>query len=200
VSIFYGDLPDALRTRKEPVKDAPPAMLAGMGALAALIVIFGVAPQLLMKWVVAPAAQGLGMAWQGTVTWLGLQTGSVSLPVTAGAGMTLLAALVGWAFYAMTRTNRPASRASGKGELVFTGGDPLPEGDRVGSVDFSELAGSTIGPVYRYLNPDPVYDGVWRLTRSAGQKLVQMVSGLESHALLASLVAVIVLAAVAWIW
>ena len=199
VSIFYGDLPEALRERKEPVKDAPPAMLAGMGALAVLIVIFGVAPQLLMKWVVAPAAQGLGMAWQGTVTWLGLQSGTVSLPVTAGAGMTLLAALVGWAFYAMTRS-QPAAHPGGKGELVFTGGDPLPEGDRVGSVDFSELAGSTIGPVYRYLNPDPVYDRIWRLARSAGQKLVQLAAGIESHALLASLLAVIVLAAAVWIW
>jgi multicomponent Na+:H+ antiporter subunit A len=200
VSVFYGDLPDTLRLRERPINDAPPAMLAGMGALAGLIVIFGAAPQILMKWVVAPAAQALGMAWQGTVTWLGLQTRSVSLPVTAGAGMTLLAALVGWAFYGLIRNNSTASRKGDRGVQVFTGGDPLPEGDRVGSVDFSELAGSTIGPVYRYLDPDPVYVGVWRMARSAGQKLVQVAAGLERHALLTSLVAIIVLAAAAWIW
>jgi multicomponent K+:H+ antiporter subunit A len=198
VSIFYGDLPDTLRERH--ITEAPPAMLAGMGALAGLIVIFGVAPQLLLKWVVAPAAQALGMAWQGTVTWLGLQTGSVALPVTAGAGITLLAALVGWAFYSMTRAGAPASRKGSSTVEVFTGGDPLSQGDRVGTVDFSELVGSTIGPVYRFLDPDPIYDGIWRLARSAGQKVVQMAVGLERHALLASLVAVIVLAAAAWIW
>jgi multicomponent Na+:H+ antiporter subunit A len=200
VSIFYGDLPEALRNRKEPVKDAPPAMLAGMAVLAGLIVIFGVAPQLLMGWVVAPAAQALGMAWQGTVTWLGLQTGSVSLPVTAGAGITLLAALAGLAFYGLTRNNSAASRKNASNVEVFTGGDPLPEGDRVGSVDFSELAGTTIGPVYRFLDPDPVFNWIWRLARSTGQKVVQIGAGLEGHALLASLVVVIVLAAAAWIW
>ena len=41
---------------------------------------------------------------------------------------------------------------------------------------------------------------IWRLARSAGQKLAQLAAGLEGHALLASLVVVIVLAAAAWIW
>ncbi len=93
-----------------------------------------------------------------------------------------------------------SARKSGRDVQVFTGGDPLPEGDRVGSVDFSELAGSTIGPVYRYLDPDPLYVGAWRLARSAGQKLTQVAAGLEGHALLAALVAIVVLAAAAWIW
>ena len=188
-------MPESLDNR--PIKDVPPAMLAGMGALAGLIVIFGVAPQLLMKWLVAPAAQGLGMAWQGTVTWLGLQSGSVSLPVTAGAAMTLLAALLGWVFYAITR---PTPTSRGGTVQVFTGGDPLPEGDRVGAVDFSELAGTTIGPAYRFMDPDPIYMGIWRLARSAGQKVTRAAAGLEQHALLVSLIAVVCLAAAAWIW
>ena len=114
--------------------------------------------------------------------------------------MTLLAALAGLAFYGLTRNNSTASRKNASKVEVFTGGDPLPEGDRVGSVDFSELAGTTIGPVYRFLDPDPVFNWIWRLARSTGQKVVQIGAGMEGHALLASLVVVIVLAAAAWIW
>ena len=153
-----------------------------------------------MEWVVAPAAQALGMAWQGTLTWFGLQSGSVSLPVTAGAGITLLAVLAGLAFYGLTRSQASSSRKNAGNVEVFTGGDPLPEGDRVGSVDFSELAGTVIEPAYRFLDPDPFYIGIWRLARSTGQKVVQIGAGLEGHALLTSLVVVIVLAAAAWIW
>lgn len=192
VSVFHGEMPESLRHR--PVGDASPAMLAGMGALAALAVIFGIAPQLLMRWIVAPAAQGLGFTWQGAVTWLGLQAGAVGLPVTAGAVITLLALLVGWAFYAMRRP-------SGSSEVaVFTGGDPLPEGDRVGTVDFSELASSTFTPAFRLLDPDPAFRALWNAAGAAGQWVARVTDLLERRAILASLVMVVILAAAVWIW
>ncbi len=192
VSVFHGEVPRELRARS--IHDAPPAMLAGMSVLAALAVLFGVAPQLLMRWLVAPATQALGMAWQGTLTWLGLQTGSAGLPVTVGAGITLLAALIGWAFYGLTRT------ATGPGEQIFTGGEALPEGDRVGAVDFSELAGDTFGPAFRWLNPDPLYRRLYAAAGSGGSLLARSLGVLERHALIASLVLVVILAAMVWIW
>lgn len=192
VSVFHGELPASLRGR--PVRDASPAMLAGMGALAILALAFGVAPQLLVRWIVAPAAQGLGFAWQGAVTWLGLQSGSVGLPVTAGAAITLLAVLAGWGFYSITRAS-----SSGSAQ-VFTGGDPLPEGDRVGSVDFSELAGDTFKPAFRLLDPDPVYRALWNAAGAAGRGLARAAAVLERHALVSSLVLVVLLAAAVWVW
>jgi multicomponent Na+:H+ antiporter subunit A len=192
VSIFYGEMPEALR--KKTLQDASPAMLAGMGALAGLALVFGVAPQILMRWVVAPASQALNHPWQGTVSWLGLQIGTAGLPVSAGALMALLAVLVGWAFYAVTRS-APAGKTQ-----AFTGGDPLPEGDRVDAVDFSEIASTTFAPAYRIFDPDPLYLAIWRFARLSGQWLTQQVSVLEKHALTAALVGVLVLAAVMWIW
>lgn len=192
VSVFYGQLPDELSRR--PLCDASPAMLAGMGFLATLALVFGLAPQLLVKWLVAPAAQALGMPWPGEVTWLGLQTGALSLPVTAAAGITMLAGLAGWAFYAMTRASRRSD------VQVFTGGDPLPESDRVGTVDFSELAGTAFGPAFRLFDPDPWYLHLWGGLRVAAQWAAARAAGLERHALLASALCVLLLAAAMLIW
>ncbi|HKN11472.1 MAG TPA: NADH-quinone oxidoreductase subunit L, partial [Pseudomonadota bacterium] len=44
---------------------------------------------------------------------------------------------------------------------VFTGGDPLPEGDTLGAADFAEMAEAAFEPVYS-LDPDPLYLLIWR--------------------------------------
>jgi hypothetical protein len=149
------------------------------------------------------------MTWQGTVSWFGLQTGSLDLPVTAGAGITLLAVLFGWAFYAVFRSTRTArsTRATRSGQVgrdgsvqVFTGGDPLPSGDHLGAVDFAELAETTFAPVNRLLNPDPMYLAVWRAVRSSSQWVTFQAAALERHVLLACLILVALMAAAVWIW
>lgn len=192
VSVFYGRLPDELRG--QDIHDASPTMLAGMGFLAVLALVFGLAPQLLMKWLVVPAGQGLGMAWPVEVTWLGLQTGAMTLLTTAAAGITVLAFGAGWVFYRLTR------RARSSDVPVFTGGDPLPEGDRVGAVDFSELAGTTFGAAYRLLDPDPLYLGVWRGLQAAAGWAADRARGLENRAVLVWIVGALLLAAAMWIW
>ncbi len=192
VSVFYGRLPDELRG--QDIHDASPTMLAGMGFLAALALVFGLAPQLLMKWLVVPAGQGLGVGWPVEVTWLGLQTGAMTLLITAAAGITVLAVGVGWVFYRLTR------RAHSSDVPVFTGGDPLPEDDRVGAVDFSELAGTTFGAAYRLMDPDPLYLGVWRGLRTAAGWAADRARWLENRAVLVWIVGALLLAAAMWIW
>lgn len=192
VSVFHGEMPEELSQKH--LQDASPAMLGGMGVLAGLALLFGVAPQILMKWVVSPAAESMNMAWQGSVSWLGIQTGELNLPVTAGAVIPILAALIGWVVFAGMRSKR------GGTVPVFTGGDPLPEGERVGAVDFSELADTTFTPVYRVLDPDPFYLVVWRGFRAFGGRLASGSIGLENRALLACLLLVLVMAAAVWVW
>jgi len=193
VSVFHGELPEGLR--KKHIGDASPEMLTGMGVLAALAVVFGVAPQVLMNWVVVPTTQSLGMAWLGSVTWLGIQTGTLDLPVTAGAVITLLAALIGWIFYSLTRIS-----SKNNGVQIFTGGDPLPAGDRVDAVDFAELVETSFTPAYRLLDPDPVYMAIWRAIRWCGSWAGKRAAVLEQHALLAGLILAAGMAIVVWIW
>lgn len=192
VSVFYGELPESLN--QKPIRDAAPSMLAGMGILATLALVFGIAPQILVRWLAAPAAQALGFDWQGTITWFGLQLGPVGLPVTAGAAITLLAVLAGWGFYTLTRPARASDVP------IFTGGDPLPEDDRVGTVDFSELAGTTFAPAFRLLNPDPIYRWLWNAASAAGRGAARACELLERHALVSALVLVAILAAAVWVW
>lgn len=192
VSVFHGDMPEELSQKH--IQDASPAMLGGMGVLAGLALLFGIAPQILMKWVISPAATAMNMVWQGSVSWLGIQTGELNLPVTVGALFPILAALIGWAVYAGMRSKR------GGTVQVFTGGDPLPEGDRVGAVDFSELADTTFTPVYRVLDPDPLYVVAWRGLRALGGRLASGSLGLENRAHLACLLLALVMAAAVWVW
>ena len=83
VTIFYGEMPPWLRA--QDVREAPLAMAAGMGLLAAACIVFGVTP---------PAAPGPGrgarlgeprLTNRINLSWFGLSTASGSLQVTAGS-------------------------------------------------------------------------------------------------------------------
>ncbi len=181
VSTFYGNLPECLRDQH--LHEAEPSMLGGMGALAALCVLFGLAPQILMQTVVAPAVNGLGFAWAVNLSWLGLQTTSAGVQVTLGAAIAVLALLAGWLGYSLSRP------ASAKPAGLFTGGDPLPASAGVSVVDFAALAETTFTPIYAVTNPDRLYLALWQgLKTLAGQfdRLLNPLS--ETYPLLATLV------------
>ncbi len=192
VSIFYGELPDELK--KQKVHDPAPSMQWGMGLLGALCVLFGVAPQILMQWVVAPAVQALGFDWAVTLSWLGVLTGSAGAQVTVGAGLALIAVIAGFGVYRLARPPR------GEPVHVFTGGDPLPvPGDAVGAIDFAALAEASFDPLYKATDPDPVYLAGWRgLCRSAGE-VNRALRPLEANRpLVAALICAGVIALVFW--
>jgi multicomponent Na+:H+ antiporter subunit A len=153
VNAFYGVMPAELKDRH--LHEASPTMLAGMGIMAALCVVFGIAPQLLMAPVIAPAAASLGFGWKIDMTWLGVLTGRGTVEVTVGALVASAAVAVGLFVYGL-------GKAPAKGAVsVFTGGDPLPVGDRPGAVDFAGMAEHAFAPVY-YATPDPFYQAAWR--------------------------------------
>ena len=194
VSVFYGELPPALRER--PVREAAPSMLTGMGVLAALCLVFGIAPQILMSYCVAPAVRSLGLAWEVSLSWLGLQTSSAGAQVSLGAGFALLAALAGYVLYLAARPAQ--SEAVG----VFTGGDSLALADGTFSVeDFSDLASHALEPVYAAANPDPLYLTLWRGLRG----LAGMVDGVltpwaEGRPILTALAVIVVVAVLTLVW
>ena len=153
VSVFFGS--GAPEVRAEHIHEVAPSMRLGMGVLGALCVVFGVAPQVLMRVVVEPAVRALGFTWQIQMTWFGVVTGSGAVGVTAGAAAVVAGAALGAAAFGFTH-------APVRGPvLVFTGGDPLPEDEALGAVDFTEIAEAAFSPVYR-LDPDPLYLRIWR--------------------------------------
>ncbi|HYH38539.1 MAG TPA: NADH-quinone oxidoreductase subunit L [Azospirillum sp.] len=191
VNAFYGAPSAALAGRT--IHDAPPSMMVGMGAMAALCLVFGLAPQLLMLPIVAPAVRSLGFGWSVEMGWLGILTSQGTLAVTVGAGAVLVSGLLGLAVY------RLAQAPAGGLVSVYSGGEPLPAGDRPGAVDFAGMAEHAFHPVYS-LDPDPLYRTLWHgLTRIAGRARVLARATLEDRPSLAIGLAAAALAAGVWL-
>lgn len=152
VSVFFGEMP--IELKKQEIKDASPLMLAGMGVLAAASLLFGIAPQLLVKWIAAPALSAMNVSLPTDVTFLGLQVNGGGAPITAGAILTVSVLVVVAFIFLLRKPNL-------EGVSSFTGGDPLPESNSLNTVDFSEFAGKEFAPAIRVLDPDPVYLGIW---------------------------------------
>ncbi len=194
VSVFYGERP--LDLAGKHVHEAGPTMRAGMWTLAGLSLLFGIAPQILMKWIVAPAVSTLGFAPAVKTSWLGLTTGSGSAQATAGAALVLGALAVGVVIYRVSRLT-PAAAVS-----AFSGGDPLPEGAAVtlSAEDFSEFAGQALEPVYAITDPDPVYLRAWGGVRSAAATLDTAITPrIEAHPLLVTAALIVLVGLLAWI-
>jgi multicomponent Na+:H+ antiporter subunit A len=153
VSVFFGS--GAPEVRAEHIHEVALSMRLGMGVLGTLCIVFGVAPQVLMRGVVEPAVRALGFDWQIQMTWFGVVTGSGAVGVTAGAAAVVAGAVLGAAAFGFARAPVRAP------VMVFTGGDPLPEDEALGAVDFAEIAETAFAPVYA-LDPDPLYLRIWR--------------------------------------
>jgi multicomponent K+:H+ antiporter subunit A len=195
VSTFYGEMPAWLETRE--VRDPDPTMLTGMGFLAGLCVLFGLAPQILMQGLVAPAVRGLGFQWQVTLSWLGLQTTSAGVQVTLGAVIALVALLAGWLVFRLTRSARVAPRPVG----LFTGGDPLPAAVGVSVVDFAAVAETAFTPVYEIADPDRLYLALWQGIKSlAGQVERLAHTAGDEHPLVVTLVLAALVFVAVWLW
>lgn len=196
VSTFYGDMPAWLQERQ--VHEAEPSMLSGMSLLAALCLLFGLAPQLLMQGLVAPAVNNLGFNWTVTLSWLGLRTTSAGVQITMGAGIALLALLVGWLGYGLARPAGAKSEPVG----IFTGGDPLPAAAAgVSVVDFAALAETTFTPVYEVTNPDRFYLALWQGIKNVAGRFDRLLWPLsENHPLLATVVLALMVFVAVWLW
>jgi multicomponent Na+:H+ antiporter subunit A len=192
LSVFYGMPASDLRV--ERIHEVSPAMQIGLGLTGTLCVVFGIAPQLVMQPAIEPAVRSLGFDWQVQMTWLGVLTGSGTIGVTVGAAaVVLVAVLFGAGAYRLVRA--PA----GHPVAVFTGGDPLPEGDTLGAVDFAEMAEAGFEPVYS-LDPDPLYFLIWRKIRDAAAAVGRFATAWpERQPVVASLLCVATLCAGVWL-
>ena len=155
VNCFYGPMPTELA--RASIHEASPAMLTGMGAMAFGCIAFGLAPQILMSGLVTPAVVGLGFTPEVETSWLGVASGRGSVGVTVGATLVAAAALIGWLIHRLAQAPARVPVA------VFTGGEPIPVGDRPGAVDFAGMAEQAFHPVYG-LDPDPLWASIWRRT------------------------------------
>ena len=177
VGVFYGEMPAWLAERD--IEDATPPMQVGMGVLTVLCLLFGIAPQILMDGVVAPAVRALRPGPVGPVSWLGVPVRPAGSAGAVGAGIVLLAILVGLGIF------RLAKQKAQEGASIFTGGDPLARADStVDATDFVGTAADVFAPAFRLADPDPIYLAGWGRLRVLAESIDKHITPLlEGHPL-----------------
>lgn len=189
VSTFYGEESSELKGKQ--IHDAEPSMKIGMGVLGGLCVVFGVAPQLLMNTVIAPAVKSMNGGWELQLSWLGIRTQSAGLNMSLAAGILVVLSVIA-GLIALTMTRKPASSTNTVN--LFTGGDPLTEDADVTVEDFAAMAETAFNPIYKVTDPDRLYFPLWNGIKSGALWLNQSIhAGLEKHAILTSAVLVVVI-------
>ncbi|MCB2178305.1 NADH-quinone oxidoreductase subunit L [bacterium] len=190
VSVFFGVMPEPLAKQHlhEPV-----SMIGGMGILATLCVLFGVAPQILSRWLILPAAEGLGLTNIPALTWFGLHTTSSTASAVNGAFVVLLALLIGGLIMTLSRNQQSNSTT------VFSGGESLPAENIVDVEDFSLIAETALQPLYSATDPDPLYMSIWKGIRGIAKSTGKALGPIEEQPWVPALVVVLMMMIVVWL-
>jgi len=190
VSVFYGE-PAEFLPGSHP-HDPPAAMQIGMGLLALLCLVFGLAPQALASTLVLPAAKALGFdAAAFAPTWAGIHGAESGL---VGAVILIAALALAALVFALTRPVKTPGAVN-----IFTGGDPLPAANNAGAEDFADLAQTALQPAYAVTDPDPFYSLLWRGIRGLAGRTAGALEALATRPLLATAVLAVLVLAAAWL-
>jgi multicomponent Na+:H+ antiporter subunit A len=182
-SAFFG----AEITIPHSAKEKTDWMQVGMGILAIGSVILGIAPQLPINGLINPLLASLGQAPLSGISWMGITVEGGSWFSSLGLGLALLAIVLGGLIYLIFAPNRKlilASSASG-GEIssVFSGGEPLPAGNRLSASDFAGFIRQQLSGFYAVSDADRYYDQIWRVLKWLGEKCATLSSVLEQRPL-----------------
>jgi len=215
-AVFLGPLPENI---KDP-HESPASMIWGMGFLAAGSVILGIAPQLAVNTLLNPVLRALSLGVGVHVTWFGLSSEAGTFSTTGGLVLAIVSLVIGGAIYALAYVARPVAVATGgaaiagaggvpaggslpvgwSGGGVFTGGEPLPEADRLTAGDFSKIFQQNWKSFFRWSNVDKAYIGVWDALQAVSRAMGAAVAPLERNAIaLVIVLAAAFFAAVRWL-
>ncbi len=176
-------------------------MLIGGAILAAGSLGVGIAPQVVVNYLINPLLPALGASPVIGVSWLGLTVGSGSWFATGGLIMALVAtgvaALVFWLAQPRRQWTLVGATSAGTAGGVFTGGEPLSGPARLPASDFSLIVRQGLAPFYRWTEVDRLYLTLWRTVLRVCERLGQVSQWLERHAIPAILALGLILAALA---
>ena len=172
--VFLGDEGPAV----EHAHEVPWTMITGIAVLAAGCILLGVAPQLAIKYLINPLLPALGCAPLTGVSWLGFAAGEGEWYATAGLILSILALGFGALVYWLSSRGRRMTAAGGF-TTAFTGGEPLSAKGHMHSSDFSQIVMSNLAPLFRSLDVDRMWLGIWHAIGRLASALARLLSGLE---------------------
>lgn len=142
-------------------------MVAGSSVLAAGCILFGIAPQLAMTYLLNPLLPAVGYAPPAGVSWFGLTAGQGMWYATGGFVLGIIALAFGAFVYWLPMPGRGLA-AVGGAPTVFTGGEPLSPSGHLGASDFSRIVKDNLAPFYRDFDSDRFWLWLWHgLSRAA---------------------------------
>ncbi len=144
----------------EKAREAPWMMVAGSSVLAAGCILFGIAPQLAMTYLLNPLMPAVGYAPLAGVSWFGLTAGQGMWYATGGFVLGIIALAFGALVYWLPIPGRGLAAAGGV-PTVFTGGEPLAPSGHLGASDFSSVIKDNLAPFYRDFDSDRLWLRLW---------------------------------------
>jgi formate hydrogenlyase subunit 3/multisubunit Na+/H+ antiporter MnhD subunit len=182
-AVFLGPVVESTKDAHE----SPPTMLWGMGLLAAGSIVLGIAPQLAVNLLLNPVLRAFALGSGVHVTWLGLSSDAGSFSSMGGLVLAVVSLLVGGLIYVVAYVAKPVTAGggpamAGAGGGIFTGGEPLPDQDRLTASDFSSIFQQNWKSFFRWTNVDRVYLAVWETLESASREVAAAVKWFEARA------------------
>jgi multicomponent Na+:H+ antiporter subunit A len=204
-AVFLGPVEE----KTENAHEAPASMQWGMGLLAAGSIVLGIAPQLAVNTLLNPVLRAFSLGQGVNVTWLGLSADAGTFSSIGGLVLAVVSLLVGGLIYAIGYAARPVPVAvsaggtavlGGRGGGIFTGGEPLPDRDRLTAGDFSDIFLQNWRSFFQWTNVDRAYLGVWQGLQASSRVLARGVVWMERNAApLVAVLAAVVFAGLRWI-
>jgi NADH:ubiquinone oxidoreductase subunit 5 (subunit L)/multisubunit Na+/H+ antiporter MnhA subunit len=183
-SVFLGDT----TAKTEHAHEAPLTMQLGLGSIAGGSLLLGVAPQIVVRFLLAPVLATLGMGEGLRVTWFGMASGAGAFPVAEGLVLVVVSLVVGGLIYMLAAASRTTVASGGAalaaaGSGVFTGGELMPGDGRLPAHEFSAMIQENWRAFFRWSNVDRLWAWIGdRLNTTAG-RLNQLSLWLERRAL-----------------
>ena len=170
----------------EHAHESPRSMVWAMGLFTVGTLVLGVAPQIAVRFVINPILPVLGLETV-RVTWFGLTNSAGGWWTAGGLVLVIFSAAVGALVYAMEGSSR-AVVVQGQFALagspgVFTGGESMPGPGRLPASEFSAILKGHFAPVFRILDVDRYYLGLWSGLQFVAESLHKGVRHAEKNAI-----------------
>lgn len=156
-------------------------MVFGGAILAASCVLFGVAPQFAVNYLLNPLLPAVGCAPITGVSWFGLTSGQGVWLASSGLMLGVVALLFGALFVWVPAMVRGTATAGGA-PSVFTGGEMLSPQGRLGASDFSYAMKHALTTFYRFFDSDSAWLDLWHLLGRIASAIAKPFAALERYA------------------
>jgi multicomponent Na+:H+ antiporter subunit A len=187
--VFLGS--DGATTEK--AHEAPWTMVGGGGILASGCLLFGIAPQLAMTYLINPLLPAMGCRPLVGVSWFGFTAAQGLWFATGGLALSIIALGFGALVYWFPLGASVTAVAAGGAPSVFTGGERLSPQGHLGASDFAYTIKESLAPFYRACDVDRAWLALWHGLSRLASRLARLLRYAEGFpASLLAIVAVIV--------